>query len=276
MQDLIRRGVINPETLVWHEGQAGWLPVRVAVGKPGVAATADAAPPVAGVPAAAVPPPQPVAAELSAPAPAPAVPAGPAPKPPKKCDYCKKKTPPEDLSREGEFWICATCRMEAFRRQHGGGMMRLQVAQFYAAGFWIRVLARIIDGLIVGFFQGIIMVLLGLKNPLMGLRANADPAAVINASAALMQSSLMLVQLGLGVLYEVLFLGFLGATPGKLALGLKVITTEGEDIGLFRAFFRYLALNFCGLCGFGYLMAAFTENKRALHDMVCGTRVVHR
>jgi uncharacterized RDD family membrane protein YckC len=273
MKDLIRRGVINPDTLVWREGQSGWLPVREAVGKPGAGAAAEAAAQSPEAPAAAAPSPQ---QQAFAPAPAvPAAPSGPAPKPPKKCDYCKKKTPPGDLSPEGEFWICAPCRMEAFRRQHGG-MMRFQVAQFYAAGFWIRFLARIIDGLIVGFFQGVIFVLIGVKSPLSSLPSRADPAAAQAAMMAL-SGSVYAISIGTALCYEVLFLGLLGATPGKLALGLKVITDEGEPIGILRAFFRYwaLGLGYC-TCYIGFIMAAFSENKRALHDMICGTRVVHR
>ncbi len=288
MKDLIRRGVINPDTLVWREGQSGWLPVRDAVGKPGGSAYASAAPPAA--PAAPVMQSAPAAAAPTASPPfAPPAPTKPV-KPPKKCDICHKKIPPGDLSREwaargsernpdGEahgLWICAPCRMEAYRQQFGGYIPRYKVEQYDAAGFWIRLVARLIDGLILVFFQGIIVVFLGLKNPLIGMKMNSDPAAVINAYAALMQSSMMMVQFAIGLLYEVLFLGLLGATPGKLMIGLKVISSEGEPIGVFRAFFRYFAFNLCGLCGIGYLMAAFTENKRALHDMICGTRVVHR
>lgn len=268
MKDLIRRGVINPETLVWREGQAGWLPVREAVGKPGGAATA-------AVPAAPESPP-------SAAAPAMATPAfaAPAPvKPPKKCDACRKRTPPSDLSREGDLWICGPCRMEAYRRQFGGGMPRYQVAQFYAAGFWIRLVARIIDGLILGLLQNLAFALFGIRNAALERLMAGEITNPVEAQAALYASlgSVMWLSLGTGLGYEMFFLGFFGATPGKLCLGLKVVSDEGEKIGLLRAFFRYFAMQLSGCaCAIGYIMAAFTENKRALHDMICGTRVVHR
>jgi uncharacterized RDD family membrane protein YckC len=69
----------------------------------------------------------------------------------------------------------------------------------------------------------------------------------------------------------------LQGTPGKLALGLKVVDLEGQRIGVWRAAARYLAemLNSLTL-GVGYLMAAFTERRQALHDIVAGTLVVHR
>ena len=86
-----------------------------------------------------------------------------------------------------------------------------------------------------------------------------------------------MVSLGTALIYEVFFLGLLSATPGKLVLGLRVLDESGDKIGFVRAFFRYWARILSGCaCYIGYIMAAFTENKRALHDMVCGTRVVHR
>jgi uncharacterized RDD family membrane protein YckC len=259
MKELIRQGTISPDTLVWREGQNGWLPVRVAVGKSGGAAETAA------------PPPQPAPATA---APAPATP-GPALKPPAKCDVCKKKTPPGDLMREGEFWICGPCRMESYRSRYGT-LPRYAVTQFYAAGFWIRLLARMIDGLILGVIQGILFVLLGVKNPLFGLTGQADTAAV-QAALLAMNGSVYAISVGTALGYEVLFLGLFGATPGKLMLALKVVTDAGEPIGVLRAFFRYWAmgLSYC-LCYIGFIMAAFSENKRALHDMICGTRVVHR
>jgi uncharacterized RDD family membrane protein YckC/type II secretory pathway pseudopilin PulG len=67
------------------------------------------------------------------------------------------------------------------------------------------------------------------------------------------------------------------ATLGKLALGLAVTDLEGRRIGLGRALGRTLAKLLSGLpLNLGYLMAAFTARKRALHDLVAGTLVVRR
>ena len=73
------------------------------------------------------------------------------------------------------------------------------------------------------------------------------------------------------------FIGRYGATLGKMALGLRVVTSEGAPVTYARALGRYFAkLLSAFLCGIGYLLAAFDEQKRALHDRICDTRVVRR
>jgi uncharacterized RDD family membrane protein YckC len=76
--------------------------------------------------------------------------------------------------------------------------------------------------------------------------------------------------------YDGLFIGRLGATPGKLAAGIRIIRTDGSRVGAGRAFGRYFAklLSFFAL-GIGYIMVAFDSEKRGLHDMICDTRVVN-
>ena len=67
------------------------------------------------------------------------------------------------------------------------------------------------------------------------------------------------------------------ATLGKLAVGIKVTDDDGERISLLRGIGRYFAtiLSSLILC-IGYIMAGFTDRKRALHDMVASTLVVDR
>jgi uncharacterized RDD family membrane protein YckC len=75
--------------------------------------------------------------------------------------------------------------------------------------------------------------------------------------------------------YVTFFLGGYGATPGKMACGIRVVRSNGEGVSYARAFGRVWAeclssLIFC----IGYIMAAFDGEKRALHDRLCDTRVV--
>ena len=60
-----------------------------------------------------------------------------------------------------------------------------------------------------------------------------------------------------------------------MALGLKVIRSDGARITYGRAVGRFFAENLSGLilC-IGYIMVAFDGEKRALHDHICDTRVV--
>ena len=67
------------------------------------------------------------------------------------------------------------------------------------------------------------------------------------------------------------------ATPGKLALGLKVTGLDGGRISFARATGRYFAEILSGLTlGIGYAVVAFSRRRQALHDMVAGTVVVRR
>ena len=66
-----------------------------------------------------------------------------------------------------------------------------------------------------------------------------------------------------------------GATLGKMAVGLRVVTEQGERISFLRATGRYFAKYVSALIlGIGFLMVAFTDRKRGLHDMIAGTLVI--
>lgn len=83
--------------------------------------------------------------------------------------------------------------------------------------------------------------------------------------------------LTLRMLYFVGFHGVLGATPGKMFFGMRVVLADGEALSVPRALARHLAefVSIAGL-GMGYLIAPFHPERRALHDLVVGTRVIRR
>jgi uncharacterized RDD family membrane protein YckC len=119
-------------------------------------------------------------------------------------------------------------------------------------GFWIRLLAWLIDFIIVG-----------LVFPL----------------AFTAGHSVHVVGFGLGFfsgwLYEALLTSSsLQATLGKMALGLRVTNLQGQRISFGLATARHFAKYISALIlGIGYLMIAFTEKKQGLHDMIAGTLV---
>ncbi len=64
------------------------------------------------------------------------------------------------------------------------------------------------------------------------------------------------------------------ATLGKMALGVRVTGADGNRISFARATGRYFAKAISAFILFiGFIMAAFTNRKRALHDMIAGTLV---
>jgi uncharacterized RDD family membrane protein YckC len=81
----------------------------------------------------------------------------------------------------------------------------------------------------------------------------------------------------LNAAYVIYFTGKYGATPGKMACKIEVIRPDGSRLTYGRATGRYFAEILSSLTlGVGYIMVAFDEEKRALHDRVADTRVVRK
>lgn len=148
-------------------------------------------------------------------------------------------------------------------------------------GFWIRFLARIIDVILLGVINAIVrfplMLMFGLGTMGMGGLGRGPGDGVIFGPAMMGVMGLSaLIGIALGAAYEVYFLSAHGATPGKMALGLRVIRPDGEPISPMLALGRHFALWISGIIlMIGYIMAAFDPEKRALHDRICETRVIY-
>ena len=78
------------------------------------------------------------------------------------------------------------------------------------------------------------------------------------------------------MVYYVFFTGYCGQTPGKMAIRVKVIRTDGSEIGYGRAFLREVPGKFLSglILGIGYLMIAFDAQKQGLHDKIADTYVI--
>lgn len=146
------------------------------------------------------------------------------------------------------------------------------------AGFWIRVLASLIDSFALGIPLGIISaVMQGIIAPLTkSAAAGGDPTAVFGMIGILAIAS-MILNWGGYCLYEgLLTAGPWQGTLGKKLLGLKVCTLEGKPLdkksALWRAFMKQLlsAVTLSISC----IFPAFTPKKQALHDTVVKTLVV--
>jgi uncharacterized RDD family membrane protein YckC len=68
-----------------------------------------------------------------------------------------------------------------------------------------------------------------------------------------------------------------GATPGKMFLGLKVVSTDLQPLSYGQAFGRYFSYILSSLLLFGgFIMIAFRKDSRGLHDILSNTRVVYK
>lgn len=142
------------------------------------------------------------------------------------------------------------------------------------AGFWKRVAAYMVDYFVLAVPGGIIGAIVGVVlGASMGAVGSGETAIEIVA-----QLASALINLGIGVAYYTWFHASQGgATLGKMAVGIKVVRGNGERLTKARAFGRYWAMLLSSFTlGIGFLMAAFTERKQGLHDMICDTVVVDR
>ena len=137
------------------------------------------------------------------------------------------------------------------------------------AGFWIRVVASLIDGVVM-------MIPLFLVSFLCNMvsmpYARHDPYAAVSAGSLLANLATTIM---FWLYFAVLQSSAWQASIGKRALGLKVTDLEGNRISFGRATGRYFAGILSGLlfC-VGYMMVGWTKKKQGLHDKIADTLVV--
>ena len=142
------------------------------------------------------------------------------------------------------------------------------------AGFWKRVAANIIDSVVIGLVGGIIGAIIGgVLGAVMGMGGGMGGGGFIA-----IQLITNLVSIAITAGYYAWFHSSINrATLGKMAIGIKVVRTDGEAISFLRGIGRYFAFLLSSLIlMIGLLMAAFTERKQGLHDMLCDTLVVDK
>ena len=136
-------------------------------------------------------------------------------------------------------------------------------------GFWWRVLAYFIDGIILA----ILFVAIGAMVGVSMFSPNMDPTGMQQASGMI-----LLIQIVVPILYFGLMQGSsLQATVGKMAIGAIVTDTDGERMSWGKAIIREVCKIPSGIIlMIGYIMIAFTGRKQGLHDIMAGTLVLKK
>ena len=138
--------------------------------------------------------------------------------------------------------------------------MSAAIATQEKGGFWIRLLAIIIDGIVIGLVGGIFSSTVVTTGP------NGGNVVVQQGPSGL-----------LSLLYYVFFWSTYGGgqTLGMRVLKLKVVKTDGTMLDLVGAFIRYVGFVISAIAlGIGFIWAAFDANKQGWHDKIAGTYVV--
>jgi uncharacterized RDD family membrane protein YckC len=196
----------------------------------------------------------------------------------KYCAECGRPTHPDELVRFGERLVCPNCK-NAYTQKLREGVAPAGFVRY--GGFWLRFVGMLIDGIImaipIGILQTVLLGALGMSLVSNPPDPNAPPEEVFRTFAPFFAAIgfTTLLGMGLGCLYETVFLVKYGATPGKMAIGVKVVRPDGSRLETGRAIGRYFSKLLSAIILYiGYIMAGFDSEKRALHDMICDTRVV--
>jgi len=139
-------------------------------------------------------------------------------------------------------------------------------------GFWIRLVAAFIDGVLV---QVVVMPVAFIVGAAIGVASVASRSAA--AAGVQLLATMFGFFLGVGAswIYEAAMeSSSKQATLGKMIFGMRVTDLAGNRVSFARATGRHFAKYISAIILLiGYIMAGFTQNKQALHDMIAGTLV---
>jgi uncharacterized RDD family membrane protein YckC len=179
------------------------------------------------------------------------------------CNHCGLELPPR-------VEVCPRCerpRAGAVAGAAGSGAPAVAYA-----GFWLRVGAALIDGMVMtgGIIVSVaIVVFAAISLGPRGQSSSEDEFAAV----------LVLVYFFFGFVVPWLYQAWMEssrheATLGKKAVGIRVVDLDGRRISFGRATGRHFGkLLSAILFDIGFLMAGFTKRKQALHDLIAGTLV---
>jgi uncharacterized RDD family membrane protein YckC len=146
------------------------------------------------------------------------------------------------------------------------------VAGVRYGGFWIRVIAFLLDGIIVRAATWPVSMIFGLGR--LGMMGGGFPHGDVGLRLFGGGVVVTLVIFG-SWLYEAFMLSSpYQATLGKMIFGMKVTDLYGNRLSFARATGRHFAKWLSGMIlGIGYFMVGFTERKQGLHDILAETLV---
>jgi uncharacterized RDD family membrane protein YckC len=186
------------------------------------------------------------------------------------CAFSGKTYPKSQMIQYEGRWISAEHRDEYFQRLREGVSIP---GRFSYGGFWIRFGAKFLDGIILGLV-GFAINFFITRRLLFGHLTARNPQAMHKILFEF-QAVSAVTNICLAIIYAVFFISRYSATPGKMAVGLKLVRSDGSPLSTGRIIGRYFSewLSSITLM-IGYIMAGFDEEKRALHDRICDTRVI--
>lgn len=183
-----------------------------------------------------------------------------------RCERCAAAFCPDCYVVLRDRAYCAACKVELVRDLRSGivpGALALASTGRRLLGVWL-------DGFVTTLAA--YALLIPLMIPIAVLAGPGSEPGALQIALTLMIYPILL---GIPLVYEALMLKRNGQTLGKMAVGVRVVTPEGQPIGRGQAWARAAIKLILGSClGIDYLPAFFTRERTCFHDMIARTRVI--
>ncbi|HSQ41099.1 MAG TPA: RDD family protein [Fibrobacteraceae bacterium] len=185
-----------------------------------------------------------------------------------RCSVCGIVQPESQMTFRDNSWICSLCKeaekvpTPAVTESTVPPLQMAKPLEHYAS-LGIRLAAFMVDLMILGTINAglVFLYLFFFHIPEDVLR----DSMLINIPGLLLEA-----------FYQVYFLSRYGGTPGKMLMGLRVISADGNPLSVAHALGRYFSFWFSAISlGLGFLIILFDPQRRALHDHIARTRVIY-
>jgi len=177
----------------------------------------------------------------------------------------------------GDAESCQSCGEPINNSSAGPGLSGFAAARpsVVYAGFWLRLVAYLVDSFLLGILLSPVLAGILMNNH---VQTSMQDFVKFYTGDTRQAFALQLL------IYLVAWLYFASfessawqATLGKRMLGLRVTDLQGKRISFARASGRSFGKIISGFFFLlGFVMAAFTEKKQALHDMLAGCLVLKK
>ena len=148
------------------------------------------------------------------------------------------------------------------------------------AGFWRRLGAYTVDGIIIFFTFIVLSIIASLAFFFGAISGNSKDFIADLADPARFSSVKIFIWIffiSLYIAYFTYFHGTTGRTLGKMFFGLQVVSADGTPISFGIAFLRAVGYLVSGaLFNLGFIWIAFDKRKQGWHDKIAGTVVIIR
>lgn len=151
------------------------------------------------------------------------------------------------------------------------------------AGFWLRLVAFLIDNVVIGIGFVLVLIPLIFLTGLSSLLSRIHPGEDLNEAGIFLIVGAVFLAITVMLLVTWLYHALMESsewqgTVGKKALGLVVTDMAGDRVSFGRSTGRHFGKIITNLIPafIGYIMAGFTEKQQALHDMMAGCLVLRR